>query len=59
MTTNAEIAKVMRDVAKDCETDAAAEVPMTPLGLGTARGEMLAMIATVALAIAKLAENLS
>lgn len=55
--TNDEIVKMMRMVAADAETDAAATVPFTPLGIGTTRGEILAMIAACATAIAALAEN--
>ena len=56
MTRN-EIADVMATVVDDCENDAAADVPMTPLGLGTARGEMLATIAAVARAVQILADT--
>lgn len=56
--TLAEIASVMSTIVDDCSVAAQADVPFTALGLGTDRGEILAMIAAVARAVEILAIEL-
>ena len=53
-------ASVMRMVQEDCEADAAQldRTPFTPLGMGTALGQMLAQVKAVAKTCEALAEHL-
>lgn len=54
------LAEVMRQVAEDCATDAAAldSTPFTPRGIGEALGAILAMIAAVAKGVELLAAEI-
>lgn len=57
----AEVLRVMKMVAADCETDAAAldSTPFTPRGVGGVLGETLAMVKTIAVSVATLADTLA